>query len=69
MWQGEADYLLFYSEKNLYEMLLKKKMLIRDCSNYKGLESVYYRIAVKKQEENDRLIAALEEVLSDENIK
>ena len=44
-------------------------MLIRDCSNYKGLESGYYRIAVKKQEENDRLIAALEEVLSDENIK
>ena len=50
-------------------LLLKKKMLIRDCSNYKGLESGYYRIAVKKQEENDRLIAALEEVLSDENIK
>ena len=69
VWQGEADYLLFYSEKNLYEMLLKKKMLIRDCSNYKGLESGYYRIAVKKQEENDRLIAALEAVLSDENIK
>ena len=69
VWQGEADYLLFYSEKNLYEMLLKKKMLIRDCSNYKGLESGYYRIAVKKQEENDRLIDALEEVLSDENIK
>ena len=61
--------MLFYSEKNLYEMLLKKKMLIRDCSNYKGHESGYYRIAVKKQEENDRLIAALEEVLSDENIK
>ena len=69
VWQGEADYLLFYSEKNLYEMLLKKKMLIRDCSNYNGLESGYYRIAVKKQEENDRLIAALEAVLSDENIK
>ncbi|MEF9951089.1 MAG: threonine-phosphate decarboxylase CobD [Clostridium sp.] len=43
--------------------LIKKGILIRDCSNYKGLEKGYYRVAVKKVAENNRLINALKEVL------
>ena len=33
--------------------------LIRDCQNYEGLDSGYYRIAVRTQEENERLIVWL----------
>lgn len=42
--------------------LLKKGILIRDCSNYRGLSGGYYRIAVRRREENERLLAALAQV-------
>lgn len=32
--------------------LLRKNILIRSCSNYEGLDSSYYRIAVRTHEEN-----------------
>ena len=40
---------------------MKHKILIRDCSNYQGLEKDYYRIAVKTRQENERLIAVMRE--------
>lgn len=64
VWPGEADYLLFQSDQDLYQALLQKKILIRDCSNYEGLEQGYYRIAVKPEEANKRLIQALKECLA-----
>ncbi len=60
---GEANYLLLYSEKDLYSILLEKGILVRDCSNYKGLRKGYIRIAIRKAEENDRLLSAMKEVL------
>lgn len=59
VWPAEANYLLLYSDQNLYQSLLCEKILIRDCSNYEGLEAGYYRIAVKKKEENEHLIKKL----------
>ena len=41
---------------DLYERALENKILIRDCSNYPGLEKGYYRIAIRSREENERLI-------------
>ena len=46
---------------SLYEKLLKKNILIRDCQNYIGLKKGYYRIAIKRKEENNRLLTALRE--------
>ena len=46
----------------LAKELLKKGILIRDCSNYRGLSGGYYRIAVRRREENERLLAALAQV-------
>ena len=60
---GEANYLLLYSEAPLYEKLLDRGILVRDCRNYPGLRPGYYRIAIRTAEENDRLIAAMKEVL------
>ena len=40
----------------------QKKILIRDCSNYTGLSKGYYRVAVKKHEENQQLVKALKEI-------
>lgn len=60
---GEANFLLLYSEKDLYSSLLEKGILVRDCSNYKGLRKGYIRIAIRKTEEDDRLLSAMKEVL------
>lgn len=39
--------------------LLEDGILIRDCSNYEGIGRGYFRIAVKTEEENQRLVEAL----------
>lgn len=53
---GEANFILAYTKLPLYEMLLERGILIRDCSNFRGLSKGYYRIAVKSREENIRLL-------------
>ena len=63
VYPGEANYLFFYSErKDLYEKLLEKRIVIRDCSNYYGLSKGYYRVAILKKEENDHLIQVILEI-------
>lgn len=59
---SEANYLLLWSEKDLFHLLLAEGILVRDCRNYEGLEKGYYRIAVRTKEENMRLLAALENI-------
>lgn len=50
------------TEKPLHEMLFEKGILIRNCDNYHGLGSGYYRICIKKHEENVKLIKVLREI-------
>ncbi len=69
VWSGEADYLLIQSDDDLYHALLQKKILIRDCNNYEGLGQGYYRIAVKREEENKILMQALKECLAETKCK
>ena len=52
--------------KELIKRMKQKGILIRDCSNYEGLKSgEYVRIAVRKREENECLLKALEVCLDD----
>ncbi len=61
---GQANYLLFYtSDFKLHEKLLKHNILIRNCENYIGLNKGYYRVAVRTEHENNKLIKAIKEVL------
>ncbi len=55
-----SNFIMIYSEKPLYEKLLEKGILIRDCSNFRGLGKGFYRIAVKSRKENERLFMAIE---------
>lgn len=64
VYPSEANFLLLYSEINLYDVLLEKKILVRDCSNFEGLKKGYYRIAVKDHEANKSFIKRLKEVVS-----
>jgi threonine-phosphate decarboxylase len=60
---GEANYLCFYSPiQELTARMRAQGILIRDCANYKGLGSGWYRIAVRTHAENERLIQALKAV-------
>lgn len=63
VFESDANFLLFKSDVSLYEPLLQKRILIRRCENYVGLDDRFYRIAVKLRPENERLIRAMKEVL------
>lgn len=62
VFDSDADYLLFYSEKKLYELFLQRGILIRDCSNFRGLQRGYYRIAVKSEEQNQIFADVLRDI-------
>lgn len=61
---GEANYLFFRGVPRLKEKMLAKGILIRSCDDYYGVPEGYYRIAVKKHEENIRLLVCLEEIVN-----
>jgi len=61
---SDANFLLLSGVPDLYEKLLKKGILIRNCDNYHGLITGDYRIAVRTHEENKALIGAIREVLN-----
>ncbi len=42
--------------------LRQKGLLVRDCSNFKGLESTYIRVAVKSHEQNEKLIREMKKI-------
>lgn len=55
---SKANYIFFKGPETLFTSCVEKGFLIRDCSNYPGLCKGYYRIAVKRHEDNERLIRA-----------
>lgn len=61
-----ANYLLLRlrqgTAKELAAKLLTKNILIRDCSNYHGLDHSYIRLAVRTEAENDTLMTALKQL-------
>lgn len=48
----------------LKEQLCRRHLLIRVCDDYPGLSTRHFRVAVRRPEENARLVAALAEVLA-----
>ena len=46
----------------LYDALLAEGVLIRDCRDYDGLGAGYYRVAVKRHDENIRLIELMKKL-------
>ena len=63
VYPSETNYIFFHGPADLFERCVPKGILIRDCSNYPGLEKGYFRVAVKLHEQNEKLIQVLNEVL------
>ena len=61
------------TSSEIQNLLLKSNILIRNCSNFVGLDENYFRVAVKTREDNQKLLNALklvmDDVLSKENIQ
>jgi len=51
-----------FNSSGIYYKLATKGLLIRDASNYPGLDGRYFRIAVKTRLENQRLISELSKI-------
>ena len=49
----------------LCRALLKKRVLIRGCADFRGLDESWYRCAVKTRQENKLLIEALKDIFKD----
>lgn len=62
VYDSKANYLFFEGEEGLYEKALEAGFLIRNCKNYVGLAEGAYRIAIRTQEENERMITWLKQL-------
>lgn len=69
VYPGEANFLLIRSDLPAFDApeiarrLLADGIAIRLCDNFAGLDRRFFRIAVRTPRENERLLAALENVL------
>lgn len=63
----EKDHTLGKYIPSLYQQCLEKKILIRSCANYRGLDDSYYRICVRKRKDNERLLAVMKEIVAERN--
>ncbi len=59
VYDSNTAFLLIKGPVKLKEQILERGILIRDCSEYKGLGSGYFRIAVKSHEDNEELLRVL----------
>mgnify|MGYP000308552269 CR=1 FL=1 len=67
VWPGRANYLFLRCDRPDFDLqyaLLRQHVLIRSCANYPGLDSRYFRVAIRSAEENDQLLVALRRVLA-----
>ncbi|MDF2869595.1 MAG: L-threonine O-3-phosphate decarboxylase [Anaerocolumna sp.] len=68
VYPSKGNFLLFRGKEGLYEELLMRGILIRECKNYRQLGAGYYRIAVKLREDNDQLLEGIGKILEVNNI-
>lgn len=65
VYESSTNFILIkttYDSTKLQSKLLKDKILIRNCKNFRGLNNHYFRIAVKLHNDNLKLIKALENI-------
>ena len=62
---SSTNFILIKTKKDstqLQKKLLKHKILIRDCKNFRGLDNHHIRIAVKSHKDNLKLVNVLEKI-------
>ncbi|MBI5417071.1 threonine-phosphate decarboxylase [Candidatus Poribacteria bacterium] len=51
------------SASELEKKLIEYGIIIRNCNNFRGLNGNFFRVAVRKRKENNKLLLALKEIL------
>lgn len=59
VFHSDACYLLLRGRDPRGFLLKKHKIAIRSCGNYDGLSASFFRVAVRNEKENERLVSAL----------
>ncbi len=62
VFNSDVNFILFKGSVGLDKSLLKREILIRNCGNFNGLDEGFYRIAVKKHDENAEFIRELGDI-------
>ena len=57
---SDTKFILFKNKKEFDKKIIEFDILIRNCGNYRGLNEEYYRIAIKRHDENIKFIKAVE---------
>ena len=72
IYPSQTNYILLnlestgFSAPELKIKLLKEGILIRDCSNFEGLDNYFIRINIKTRDLNKKFIASLKEIMRSE---
>ena len=61
---SDVNFILFKACRDLGELLLKEKILIRSCADYRGLGDDYFRTAVRTKRDNIQLVAEIRRILN-----
>lgn len=64
VFDAPANYITIKSDIPLYDALLKEKILIRKCDNFRGLDERFFRIAVRTHEENVAFVEAVGRIIN-----
>lgn len=71
-YEPAANYILVdirqshWTASALRQKMMERRILIRDCSNYEGLDDYYIRLAVKSHEQNKQVIQVLQNIIKGE---
>ncbi len=65
VFSSDANFILFQlwngiTPERFYLQLIQKGILLRNCGNFAGLDSSYFRVAVRGDADNQKLLAALD---------
>ncbi len=62
VFESDTSFFLIYSKDDaLNDYLMEHRVMIRDCSNFEGLERGFYRIGIKDRKANEVLLNLLRE--------
>ncbi len=64
-YDSSANYLFFHGPEDLCDRCAAEGILIRDCRNYRGLGSGYYRVAVRTREDDLELLRVLRSIMNE----
>ena len=55
-----------FTAAELTREFMKRGMIVRDCTSFRGLDEYYFRISICTLEEDKKFISVMKEILNEE---